>query len=262
MTSSRNPDVLIAAFLDEGISELPDRTFDAVRHDIHRTRQRLVIGPWSESGVVTLGRLALAAAVVIAVGLVFLPVRPAVGPGRPPSPSPSPSPSPTVQATTSASATPATPTVFTSPMYGYTVTVPAGWVTAPAVLPWDGTKQPGPDAEADKFDGPDQIMLWAFAGPFDGTLAEFVQDRITANYRDHADTCPREAPDINEPVSIAGQSGTLLGWNCGAVINIALAVRAGVGYSFVFRDLAVPAASDPADSALFQSILDSVVFPT
>jgi hypothetical protein len=35
-----------------------------------------------------------------------------------------------------------------------------------------------------------------------------------------------------------------------------------VGYSFLMRDFNVKAATDPADSVLFQGILDSVVYPS
>jgi hypothetical protein len=146
-------------------------------------------------------------------------------------------------------------------MYGYTVTIPAGWLAAPAVLRWDGTKSSGPDAESDKFAGPAQLTSWAIAGPFSGDLAAFVTDRIAANARDHSDTCPRATPEINEPLQIGGQPWVLLGWNCGAVINQALTFRAGVAYVFTFRDLGVRAATDPADRALFMSILDSVELP-
>jgi hypothetical protein len=89
MTAPRNQDTLIRAFLDEGLVELPDRTFDAVRRDIHRTRQRAVIGPWKEPNVTTLSRLAIAAAVVVAVGVAWVNLGPVANFG-PPGPSPTP----------------------------------------------------------------------------------------------------------------------------------------------------------------------------
>ncbi|HEX5013153.1 MAG TPA: hypothetical protein VFV72_03260 [Candidatus Limnocylindrales bacterium] len=95
--TARHPDELIDAFLDEGRDDLPDRIFDAVRGDIHRTRQRVVIGPWREPHMSNVARVALAAAAVIAV-LVgasrLLPSAP--GPG---SVQPSPTPTPTAVAT-------------------------------------------------------------------------------------------------------------------------------------------------------------------
>ena len=61
MTAPRETDRLIRAFLHEGGTELPDRAFDAVRRDIHRTRQRVVIGPWREPDMSNLARVAIAA---------------------------------------------------------------------------------------------------------------------------------------------------------------------------------------------------------
>src|SRR6185369_13279896 len=60
-------DDLIRAFIAEGREELPDRAFDAVRGEIHRTRQRVVIGPWREPQMSNLAKVALAAAAVVAV---------------------------------------------------------------------------------------------------------------------------------------------------------------------------------------------------
>jgi hypothetical protein len=156
---------------------------------------------------------------------------------------------------------PTGPTVFSSRLYGYTVTVPAGWIPATALLRWDGTGQPGPGAESDQFDGPGNLSAWAFGGPFSGDLADFVTDRIAANARDHADTCPLDAPELRESLRIGGQQWVLLGWDCGALINQAVTVRAGMAYAFTFRDFGIRAASDFADRAIFRSILDSVELP-
>ena len=70
MTAPRDPDDLIQAFLDEGLTELPDRAFDAVRAEIHHTRQRVVIGPWREPKMSIFARVAIALVAVVAVGLV------------------------------------------------------------------------------------------------------------------------------------------------------------------------------------------------
>jgi hypothetical protein len=259
MTAPRDRDARIEAFFDTSQPDLPDRTFDAVRRDIHRTRQLVVLGPLRGPDPIVGARFAAVAVVVLAVGIGLLNLRPVVGPGGS-APTPTVVPSPTVSP--SATASPSGPTVFTSPLYGYTVTVPAGWTSAPAIVRWDGRKQPGPDAESDKFGGPESLSAWAFAGPFSGDLAAFVADRVVATARDHSDTCPVAEPEINEPLQIGGQSWVFLGWNCGALINYAGTVRAGVAYEFVFRDPAVKAATDPVDRALFLSILGSVELPT
>ena len=95
MTAPRNPDDLIRAFLGEGETDLPDRAFDAVRSEIHRTRQRVAIGPWREPTMSIFARVAIAAVAVLAVGLAWVNLSPNLpGVGGQPTPTPSPTPSP------------------------------------------------------------------------------------------------------------------------------------------------------------------------
>ena len=105
MTAPRDPDRLIGAFLEDGTDALPDWAFDEVRHDIHRTRQRVAIGPWREPRMSNLARYGvIAAAVVLLVGAGVVLFRPApAGVAAPASvaPSASPSPSPTEAAAAS-----------------------------------------------------------------------------------------------------------------------------------------------------------------
>jgi hypothetical protein len=262
MTPRPDADARIAAFFETSQPELPDRAFEAVRRDIHRTRQRVVIGPWRPPAMFALARYCIAAALVVLLGILLVDFRPGFGPGGQPTPSPTPPitapPSVAPSATPSA---PAGPTVFTSPLYDYTITIPTGWIAAPAVVRWDGTKAPGPDAESDKFVGPGRLSAWAIAGPFVGDLEAFTADRIAANARDHSDTCPPDAFQVKEPFRIGDQPWVFLGWNCGALINEAITIRGGIAFAIVFRDLAVEAATDPADRAIFQSMLDAVELP-
>jgi hypothetical protein len=146
-------DDLIRAFIAEGRDELPDRAFDAVRGDIHRTRQRVVIGPWREPQMSNLAKAALAAAAVVAVLFGASRLLPsASGPGATqPTPTPNPTVSPSPAATPGESAAPSLAFISpgqicdrrdrTGPMepgtysasqsantpVGYTVEVPAGW---------------------------------------------------------------------------------------------------------------------------------------
>ena len=175
--------------------ELPDRVFDAVRHDISRTRQRLVLGPWREPDARFVARaLPVAAAILLVVSLsvVYLPGLGSGG-GR-------------------------MPNVFRSPLYGYSLVIPPGWSATPAVVRWDGESQPSLGPNVDHLAGPHLIVL-GYAGPFAGNLAAFVQDRIAANTRDHSDTCPSNALQLNQPTTIGGEAGVLLGLNCGARID-------------------------------------------
>lgn len=95
MTAARNADALIDAFLDEGVTDLPDRVFDSVRGEIHRARQRMVVGPVALPRSHTLVRLAIAAAVVVAMSVTWLNLGMVLGPGvSTPAPSATDSPAP------------------------------------------------------------------------------------------------------------------------------------------------------------------------
>ena len=243
MSAQRDPDRLIAAYFAQPAPDLPDRAFDAVRSDIHRTRQRLVLGPWQEPDTRVLARaLPVAATILLVVSLGILNVL-VLGPGGGPTASPGP-----------------TPNVFRSPFYHYSILVPPGWTATPATVRWDGESQPSLGPNVDQLAGPHLIVL-GYSGPFAGNLAAFVQDRIAANARDHSDTCPSNALQLNQPTTIGGEVGVLLGLNCGARIDQAITVHDGVGYAFTIRDTAFSSTLDPTDFASVQSMLDSLIFP-
>jgi hypothetical protein len=102
MTTPRDPDRMIRAFLADGPTEFADRSLDAVRGEIDRTRQRVVIGPWRDPRMNAVMKTALAIAAVVIVGVVGINLLPgsdgvdgAPGPTATPTPSPQPTPSPT-----------------------------------------------------------------------------------------------------------------------------------------------------------------------
>jgi hypothetical protein len=115
MTVSRDPDRIIRAFIDEGLTELPDRVYDAVRSDIDRTRQRVVIGPWRTPSMNSFAKILIAAAAVVVVAIVGINLLPRPGGnvgGSPTTPSPRPS------TTTTPSATPSPTPVAVFPPAG------------------------------------------------------------------------------------------------------------------------------------------------
>jgi hypothetical protein len=237
MNVRRDPDRLIASYFEQDMPELPDRVFDAVRRDIHGTRQRLVLWPWQQPEARVLARaFPIAAALVVAFGLLVMNVS---GPG---------SGSPRGVA-------------FRSPLYGYAIVVPQRWGTTPAVVRWDGRAQPSLDDTVDVFSGPHLIVL-AYAGPFTGDLAAFTQDRLAANVRDHSDTCPSNALQATTSISIGGQPGVLLTLDCGAQIDQAMTVHDGRAYAFTIRDAGFLPTLDRTDLATVRSMLESVTFPT
>ena len=170
-------------------------------------------------------------------------------------------PSPSATTGGSPSASPS-PVAFTSPLYAYRITLPAGWGTGPAILRWDKASAPGSDdGTVDKFTSPATVSLFGYAGPVAGDLDQFVKDEIGWTGRDHGDTCPARVPKTTEPIQIGGKAGTLLTWDCGILIEQALVVSGGTGYVFVMRDPGVHAVSDPTDLALLHQLLDSVTLP-
>jgi len=243
MSEHRDPDRIIAAYFARPAPDLPDRVFDAVRRDIHRTRHQRVVWPWRAPEARLVARaLPLAAAMLLLLSLWLMSL-PALGPGGSPTASPAP-----------------TPVVFRSPLYGYSIVVPTGWHATSATTIWDGESQPSLGPNVDQLAGPHLIVL-GYAGPFAGDLAAFVQDRLAANARDHSDTCPSNALQLDQPTTIGGGPGILLGLNCGARIDQAITVHDGVGYAFTIRDAGFSPTLDPSDFAIVQSVLDRLVFP-
>jgi hypothetical protein len=92
MTAPRDPDRLVRAFLDEGPTVLPDRTVESVLGEVHRTRQRALLGPWRTMLMFRITLAAVAVAAIVAIGgLAFWatrPTTPVIGqqPSGPPSP--------------------------------------------------------------------------------------------------------------------------------------------------------------------------------
>lgn len=113
MSSTRDPKDLINAYLQDGLDELPERSFDAVRSAIDQTRQWVVIGPWKEPQIMTATRFAVIAAAIAVMAVVairFLP-NSNIGPSAP-----SPTATPSRSLTQSASLLPnETPTSTATP---------------------------------------------------------------------------------------------------------------------------------------------------
>jgi hypothetical protein len=67
VTPAPDDDRLIRAFLDDGLTELPDRAYEAVRAEIDRTPQRTSIGSWRGLVTITPEKLAVGAVAVVVV---------------------------------------------------------------------------------------------------------------------------------------------------------------------------------------------------
>ncbi len=173
MTASRDPDQLIRAWLAEGPTELPHRSFEAVDARTERTRQR-AIRPWRNPHMSNLARLGVGAAAVIVAAVIGITVfrSGGSGPGVLPAPTPSASPSPAAS----------TPTVSPSAVaYAWPARLAAG--TYSTSLSWDPS------------------LLFTFTVP-DGWLARDINivknDRMTVKFFPVADVvtdvCQRTLP--------------------------------------------------------------------
>lgn len=202
MSVPRDSDRLIQAFLEDGPELLPDATFDLVRRDIHRTRQRSVVGPLTQPRAVDVWRFAaIAAALVVAIaaGAFVLRENPSGIVGVP-SPTPVRTPTPFEVGPG--------PVQLVDGNIALTVTVPEGAVgwshESQDVGLW---KNYGADAQAS---GP-VIILWPMTGTFvdpctDHTLKQPAPESIEALISDLANQPGVSAGPVT-PVTISGYGG-------------------------------------------------------
>ncbi len=223
MTVQRDPDAILAAWLEDGPNRLPDATKRSIAVTTRTTRQarRPMLVPWRAPTLNGLTRPILAAVAIVAVvvgGLYLLrpgPDQPGVvgGPASPvpsvsptpsaspapspsPTPSPRPSPEPSVGALTQA---------FTSPTLGYSIRYPAGWLPTTGEAPIPG----GADAFASAAGGW-YLRIFSVAVP-DGVV---VDDWILRTLQNSDDPACMPRRDTQEAVTIGGHEGRILGF-CG-----------------------------------------------
>jgi hypothetical protein len=154
----------------------------------------------------------------------------------------------------------ASPATFTSTFYAYSISVPGGWSVRPALARWDGSGAPdSANAAIDLFVSPRSAEAFVSAAPTNEALAAYVAEGIATNTRVRGRTCPAR-PESVERVSVGGDEGTLVSWNCHLLFDAAFVVHNGIGYRFVFRDPRVEAATDAGDRKVFEAMLASVVF--
>jgi hypothetical protein len=176
MTAPRNPDRLIEAFLDDGSDQLADWVYDEVRHDIHRTRQRVVLGPWREplmSNLVRYGLIAAAVVLLVGAGVVLLRPAPAGVAAPTATESPSPTEAPAASPTLAPGALPPGPVTikdeFAMSAAELTMTIPedaSGWTAGDEAI----AKDYGPAGDED---GP-LIFIWR--GGITGTYVDPCSD--------------------------------------------------------------------------------------
>jgi hypothetical protein len=162
MSAVRDPDTIIFAWLDDGPTDLPPETRNAIVIGAGVVHQRPPTWlSWRSHRMTTpfrLGAMAAALGAVVVVALIaFKPgLSPDVGtvPSSSTIPSPSAIPSPTEIPPV------ADWVAFTSPFYGFTVRHPAGWTVIPATEHWGLPEVVDLYPQFDKIDSGD----WSFTG--------------------------------------------------------------------------------------------------
>ena len=266
MSATRDPEIIVAAWLDEGPTDLPDVTRRAILTAIPTTPQarRGFFASGSFLHVNSYARLAVAALVVaVSLGGLRYVLGPGPGPGGPeatPTPTPAlptqtPAPAPTVALDTSKWVS------FTSPLYGYSMSfpgTPAGWINAPATQVWAGetlsemwtsaANAPWVDKFYSQATG---ITMTAVAIPFEAGTAE-------APWID-AYVAPPTGPAPSCVITAAAATAIVIDGHPGLISTSCASDRAA--FVVVGARIFVFSISTPSDVELFTTFLSTVRLP-
>jgi hypothetical protein len=241
-------------YTSEAPSRAPDWVLRSALETIDTTKQRrvLVRVPWRFPNMNIYAKVAAAAVVVIAVGIVGLSfLRPASpsGVGGLPTASPSPSQSPTPSPSPSASpiTPPALTETFTSVRHGFSISYPTGWVPRPATDPWTTSFPDFGSTDGDVIYDPvlqDHLWIVVASQPLAGkTATQWLDDLLAGPVPGEQCAAPFE------PVTIDGTQGRL----CGATAATSAGDRGYAIHLYTSGD--DPAAVAGYDQAYFNDIL-------
>lgn len=223
MNERPETDPRIAAWLGDGPTDLPERVLDAALREAGGVAQSgggipwrsLIVAP-SRTGIVWLAAAVLAA--VVGAAIVSPRPGPFAGPAGAGSREPSPLPSTTYDLRVS----------FTSPTYGYSIRLPAGWShpaapSGPGVDDFIGDQRAGINARSDPLP----------AGTSERDYLEQFRARLVASFANPE--CIGSSIDAWERIPIGTVSGYLIGCYdaiSSSEIFIALAIDGGRLYDF------------------------------
>ena len=209
--ATRDPNSVLAAWLDEGPTDLPDITRRAILTALPTTPQarRSLLAPWRSPLMITFARgAAVLVVALVAIGALALLAGPRGGVGGP---SPSPVPSPTPSATPSAPPLPTLDATFISPSNGFQVGYPTGWTVTPGTGVWPpGTARYPGNPVSDAIvtpSGPARVRLSgaSIVLPSGATMDEFRSFASPLSSPFNSDPCTPVAP-LAEPVTIDYQA--------------------------------------------------------
>ena len=267
MNAPRDPETVLAAWLEEGPSRLPDATRRAISVSVSTTPQarRGLLAPWRNNSMRSLARgLATAVAVVVVAGAAIYLFGPRIGgSGGTPTASPTAAATPVPTATT-APATPA-PTVvaavpYSSSRFLYGASYAGDWTLAAAASDWPAAAlNPDPrGSNVDDFTVP-AGDAWIFV-----SSRALRSDETATGMSDQVDAANASACDSSneQPVQIGGVQETSVDLYCDGPIQIGVrkdhlieifTVQSGRAYfvDFMSPDDRVVTADDRAAFAAF-----------
>jgi hypothetical protein len=204
--TTRDLDPVLAAWLDEGPTDLPDGTRRAILGALPTTPQarRGLLAPWRTPMNMFARGAAVLVVAIVAIGALALLVGPRYGIGGP---NPTPSPSPT----TSTLPLPTLDATFTSRSYGFQIRYPSGWTVTRGIGTWPVGATLGPgDSITDSIVSPAgvdrmRISIASLELPKGMTMEAFRAFASPYSSPFQPDPCPPLAP-LAEPVMIDYQA--------------------------------------------------------
>ena len=250
MTAPRDPDTILAAWLDEGPTVLPDQTRRAIAVTTRTTEQGRRIAPPSWRVPLRSPVLLMAVAAILVVGLIAGALRvltPDRGIGGPSLPPPSATPSATSVAWTT----------FHSTRFAYSIEYPTDWVATPATEDWPVRGFPYPDSlSVDRFGPTRTSTTWVFASSVALAPGQVAAERIAELDGDNALAC-QLSPE--HQIAVGGLTGRQQDFFCFAK-DYGIEVIATAGGRFYQIDLISSAPIDESLRATFDRFLASVEF--
>ena len=254
MTTQRDLERALDAFLAEGADEVADRVIDDALLTIdHTTQRRVLSAPWRTLQMFAPARTAAAvialAAMIGGAAYLLVPSSQIGGPPPTASPAASPADSPSPSPSAFEAIDPATWVPYTSERYGYTLEHPADWSIKPSQIDW----QPGtihselsqwPDEISDAQGGFNARGYTIYAGRQDletgQTPESWTAQYITNKALDGTDACGDISTDRYAPVEIDGETGQRIEMVCVSTqfYTAAIVVHDGSAYLVALATLA------------------------
>jgi hypothetical protein len=206
MTTLRDPDAILAAWLDEGPTRLPEQTRRAIAVALPMTSQeRRASVPWRSTTMSDSLKLAFGAVAVVAVvlgGAMLL--GPPGGNGVGGAPTPSPPPTEAIETTDWVP--------FSSDRYGFDLTIPSTWTASRSTRAWslDIDRTDWLTPAADRFMSPGSNLLFTvFAAPLPARMSSdaWIAAYLAPGAGASPGPCAPTARDLGQ-ISVDGRPAT------------------------------------------------------